>query len=227
MDRALATAPHETLSDEQIVARIRNGDHFLFELLMRRHNTRVYRAVRSILKGEAETEDVMQQAYLAAFTHLHQYAGRAKVSTWLCRIAIHEALARVNRDRRGGRPVTLDEAEEERIMRDGAGSERPDPEQALAGRELARLVEDAVIRLDPKYRSVFMLREIDELSTEETAECLAVTEEVVKVRLHRARAMLKEALYAHAGAEIRGLFEFHRTRCDALVGRVMAKVLAG
>jgi RNA polymerase sigma-70 factor (ECF subfamily) len=218
MERAIQVEAWASLSDAEIVDRVRAGDRFLFELLMRRYNTRVYRAVRAVLHGDAEAEDVMQQAYLSAFTHLDQYEGRAKFSTWLCRIAVNEAIARANRS---GRVVALDDVPEELIMHDPVKRERPNPEQELAGRELARLVEEAVGELDPKYRSVFMLREIEQLSTEETAEILAVGEGVVKVRLHRARLMLKEALYARAGAEASGLFEFHRTRCDRVVDRVM------
>ena len=185
---------------------------------MQRFNQRVYRVARAIVKNDAEAEDVMQQAYLNAFTHLQQFAERAKFSTWLTRIVIHEALGRRRRthpteDISGG------------FGGDGmpqAQSVGPSPEHQAYASELKRLVEESVDALPDAYRAVFMLRDIEGLSTSETAEGLDLGEEAVKTRLHRARAMVRRELYARAGGTTADAFTFHRTRCDEIVRRVFA-----
>jgi len=148
------TAADGAPDDESLVDRARQKDRTAFELLMRRHNQRVYRVVRSILRDATEIEDVMQQAYLAAFLHLDQFTGEARWSTWVCRIAINEALGRV---RQRARFVSL-EASNEVDMMDAGKSRTPDPERAAAGRELHGLVEEEVDRLPEIYRTVLMMR---------------------------------------------------------------------
>src|SRR5262249_49690913 len=155
--------------DGDIVERVLAGERALFEILMRRHNQRIYRTVRAVLKDEQDAEDAMQQAYVNAFTHLHQFERRAQFSTWLTRIALNEAL-----QRRRKRSATLDPApidgEGRGDRMDSIPSPQPDPErQAYAG-ELTRALEDAVDALPELYRAVFMLREIEGLSTSETGE---------------------------------------------------------
>jgi RNA polymerase sigma-70 factor (ECF subfamily) len=209
--------PPELLSDEQAVARICRGESELFELIMRRHNQRLYRAARAILRDEAEAEDVMREAYVRAFAHLDDFAGRASFKTWLTRIAVHEALARRRRRARDG---GLDEAEEAM----GQARAPRDPETLAAGRELGRLLEAAIDELPEAYRAVFVLREVDELSTADCAEVLELSEDVVKQRLHRARERLRDELYARAGAAADGAFAFHRPRCDRVVAAVLARI---
>jgi RNA polymerase sigma-70 factor, ECF subfamily len=207
------------LPDEAIVARVRAGETVLFEILMRRNNERVYRAVRAILGDDHESEDVMQQAYVSAFTHLEQFAGTARFSTWLTKIAIHEAFARLRRKRRH---VDLSDDN------GGDGMNKlpalqADPEEKASRRELSGLLEAAVDTLPELYRLVFVLREVQELSTAEAAACMDVSEEVVKTRLHRARALLRDALYTRVGGAA-GAFEFQATRCNRVVAGVMSRL---
>ena len=149
-------------TDEEIVERVLAGETALFELLMRRYNQRVYRVTRAIVGDEGEAEDVTQDAYVRAFEHLDQFAGRARFSTWLTRIAVHEASAR---RRRRGRQTDLEESMPT-LASAGAG-----PEQRAADHELRQAIEDAVDALPEVYGSVFMLREVRGLSTAETAAC--------------------------------------------------------
>ena len=206
------------LSDEHVVARVLAGQTALFEVLMRRHNERLYRAARAIVKDESEAEDVMQQAYVNAYSHLRQFDRRAKFSTWLTRIAVHEAIARA---RRRGRYMTM----EEESARPAAASSTPDPERQAFARELGRLVESAIDRLPDGAREVFVLRQVEELSTEEAACVLDVSEAVVKTRLSRARAALRRDLEERAGLAEANAFRFLRPRCDAVVAAVLARIL--
>jgi RNA polymerase sigma-70 factor (ECF subfamily) len=207
-----------TLTDEEIVWRILDGDTPLFEVLMRRHNERVYRAARAILRDEREAEDVMQQAYVNAYTHLAQFDRRAKFSTWLTKIAIYEALARV---KRRGRYEPLDDASLETLM---PTTPSPDPERQAFGRELGALIESAVDNLGDGYREVFMLRQVEGLSTAETADVLGVSEDVVKSRLTRARHAMQKDLLERTGAAAVTAFTFGQARCDRVVAAVLARI---
>ena len=211
------------LTDEEVVAQVRTGNAALFEILMRRHNQRVYRAARAILGNDTEAEDVMQEAYVRAFTHLDQFENRAKFSTWLTKIAVHEALARVGKSKRW---ESLDsEADTDVTVRPEPMSKGRDPEEQMFGAQMKTLLETSLDALPDKYRTVFVLREIEEMSTAETAEALGITEETVKTRLHRARAMLQTDLYTRAGASTPDAFEFHLSRCDRVVNAVLARIL--
>jgi RNA polymerase sigma-70 factor (ECF subfamily) len=210
-------------TDEVLAARARAGERSAFELLMRRNNRRVYRTVRSVLRDGAEVEDVMQEAYVSAFAHLDQFEGTARFSTWLCRIAYNEALARV---RRRGRFVSVDASRED-TMPEVSKATGPDPERTAADREIARVLESAIDRLPDIYRGVLVLRQIDGLGVAETATVLGVAEEVVKTRLHRARALLREALEERIGAQLDATYAFGAQRCDRLVGAVLARLDAG
>jgi RNA polymerase sigma-70 factor, ECF subfamily len=210
----------ELLPDEEIVRRVRGGERDLYELLLRRHNQRVYRAVRSVLRDEAEVEDVMQQAYVLAYVHLDQFAGLARFSTWLVRIAINEALARA---RKAPRLVLVDEGSEEAEAPMSTAAGGRTPEQELEQRELVLLVEQAIDELPEMYRTVMVLREIEGLSTAEVAESLDISEDVVKTRLHRARALLSSRVEAGDGP-LEGAFPFHARRCDRVVAAVMSQL---
>ena len=206
------------LSDEEVVSRVLGGDTALFEVLMRRHNQRVYRAARAILRDEREAEDVMQDAYVKAYAHLGQFDGRAQFSTWLTKIAVHESLARVRRRRRY---EPLDDAPMERAM---PTMTSPDPERQAFGRELGALIESAVDALGDGYREVFMLRQVEGLSTAETAVALGVSEDVVKTRLSRARQALQQDLLDRAGVATSSAFTFGQDHCDRVVAAVMARI---
>jgi RNA polymerase sigma-70 factor, ECF subfamily len=204
-----------TLTDEEVVDRILRGETALFELIMRRYNQRLYRITRAIVRDDGEAEDVTQDAYVRAFEHLDQFAGRARFSTWLTRIAVHEASARL---RRRGRQIDIEE-NMPTLASPAAG-----PEQRAAEHELGQAIEDAVDALPEVYGSVFMLREVEGLSTAETAACLEINEETVKTRLHRARILLRNHITARIGVAARETFQFAGARCDRTVAAVMARI---
>lgn len=207
-------------TDEDAIQQVLAGNTAMFELLMRRYNEGAYRAARSIVRDELEAEDVMQQAYVNAFTHLRQFHGSARFSTWLTRIVINEALARV---RRQGRYETFDDdsSKVEPFM-----SHRPseNPERQAFTRELRGLLEWAIDTLPNGMREVFVLREVEGLSTADVAECLGVSEDVVKTRLSRGRATLRRLLLERTGATAPDAFRFYRPRCDRVVAQVLARI---
>jgi RNA polymerase sigma-70 factor (ECF subfamily) len=210
----------EQWSDERVVEQVLAGDTALYEILMRRYNQRLYRTVRAILRDDDETEDVMQDAYVRAYQHLDQYAGRAAFSTWLTRIAVHEALARL---RRRNRFLPIED--------EGGAVDPPsaaqDPEQNTAQSEVSGMLEEAILTLPETYRTVVMLRDVEELTTAETAASLEISEENVKVRLHRGRALARKALMLRVGASAKAAFPFMGERCDRVVAQVFARLAEG
>ena len=216
------------LTDELVVSQVVAGQTAMFEVLMRRYNERIYRAVRAILREEAEVEDVMQQAYLNAYAHLRQFDGRALFSTWLTRIAVNEALARVRR-RRPYEPFDEETHNVDRDAFDGAAGHggrvmsdpTNNPERAAVSKELRELLEGAIDELPDGAREVFVLREVEGLSTAEAAAALDVSEDVVKTRLSRARSALRRLLIERTGAAAPEVFRYYRPRCDRLVCRVL------
>jgi RNA polymerase sigma-70 factor (ECF subfamily) len=212
--------PPATLSDEDVVARVKQGELALFEVLMRRYNQRCFRVARSLLKNDAEAEEVVQQAWLAAWEHLDNFRGAARFSTWLVRIAVNESLMRA---RVAGRQLSMDDPG---TMDFEMPTTLPTPLDSAEMKELARLLERAVDALPDPYRAVFVLREVEGLSTADTAAALDLTEDLVKVRLHRARTRLREDLVARVGTSATEVFTFGNARCDRTVERVMRAVLA-
>ena len=210
-----------SIEDTEVVTRVLAGETGLFEIIMRRYNQRLYRAARAILGDDAEAEQVMEEAYFLAYTHLSQFAGKAKFSTWLTKIAIHEALAR---RRRRLRFVDLDSLAGSVKGKSMLTSAERTPERNLLDRELKDLLEHAVEDLPEHYRSVLVMRDVEGLDTSETAECLDISEESVKTRLHRARALMRKELYARAGMTRQELFTFGKTRCDRMVSAVLQRV---
>ncbi len=214
----LEQAKNEHWSDEEIVGRVLAGETALYELLMRRHNQRIYRIGRAILRDDAEAEDVMQDAYVRAYQNLASFEGRAKFSTWLTRIAVHEALSRVRKRSRFQSLEPTDDSQGDAM--NIAISPGRSPEQETYDRELAGVLERAVLSLSDEYRVVFMLRDVEGMSTEETAQCLDLTQENVKVRLHRAHGKLRKQLYESLGSAASRSFQFHAVRCDRVVAGV-------
>lgn len=214
-----AAAP-ATLSDEEVVERVLAGDSSLFEILMRRYNQRLFRVARGILAEDAEAEDVMQEAYVRAFRELASFRGEARFATWLTRIACHEALARAQKRRRlvsisglgGGAPPD-------------PPAETANPEQDLENRELQAVLREAVEVLPDPLRAVFCLREVEGLSTEQTADALGLTIENVRVRLHRTKLALRQTLDARIGREVRRLYLFDGDRCDRVVEGVFRRLI--
>ena len=226
MNRALLGQDAKDLpvSDEEVVRRVRAGETGLFEIVMRRYNQRLYRVARAILRDDAEAEDVTQQAYVNAYRHLDQFASRSLFSTWLTRIAVHEALARTRRRGRFNEKDAFHDGDGDTM--DGLKSRGADPErQAFAG-ELRALIESAIEALPEHYRAVFVMREVEGMSTAESAECLDITEETAKTRLHRARMLLRQTLYERAGIESAAAFPFQVPRCDRVVAGVFEQIEA-
>jgi RNA polymerase sigma-70 factor, ECF subfamily len=217
-ETATVLARSAAMTDEEVVSRVLGGDTPLFEVLMRRHNERVYRAARAILRDDKEAEDVTQEAYVNAYAHLRQFDGRAKFSTWLTKIAVYEALLRA---KRRTRYEPLDDRAEETLM---PTTPSPDPEQQAFGGELRALIETAIDTLGDGYREVFMLRQVQGLSTAETADVLGVSEDVVKTRLTRARHAIQQNLLDRTGAATAQAFMFGQSRCDTVVAAVLARI---
>jgi len=169
-DEVLTLAGAAALSDEEVVERVLSGDTALYEVVMRRYNTRLYRVARSILKNDGEAEDVMQDAYVRAFQHLGQFEGRAKFSTWLTRIAVHEALARAHKAKRFEDWDDMNESMQNEI---GVTPQTSNPESETASVEMSKILEQAIENLPEAYRAVVMMRDVEDMSTAETAECLS------------------------------------------------------
>lgn len=217
----LTNALAQKLTDEQLVERVCSGDVALFEVLMRRNNTRLYRTLRSLLKNEAEIEDAMQAVYVLAYSKLNSFRGDAQLDTWLTQIALNEALGRLRRDRR--HPVLNLSSIPEPELSPGDSAEQT-PEAQVNRRELAAILEAAVDELPDLYRITFMLREVDGMDTTQTAQVLGVSEDVVKKRLSRARGLLRTQVEEMFGSAVRDVFGFHAARCDQLVEAVMARI---
>lgn len=217
----LEKARSEGWTDEEIVDRIRAGETALYEIIMRRYNQRLYRVARGILRDDHEAEDVMQDAYVRAYQHLEQFARRAPFSTWLTRIAVHEALARV---RKRNRMESIDDEEAEGALVMNLAEPSADPERSASTSELGHLLEEALLTLPDPLRVVVMLRDVEELNTEETAEALEISEDNVKIRLHRGRAMMRGWLFERVGARAKDAFPFMGARCDRVVRNVLARV---
>lgn len=210
------------MQDEEVVRRVLNGETALFEIIMRRYNQRLYRVALAILRDDHEAEDVMQDAYVRAYQHLYQFAGRASFATWLTRIAIHEALARRRRRRRTEELDALQEIKGDSMPM--LKSSSPNPEEETAHSQMRDLLESAIESLPESYRMVVVLREVEEMGVAETAEALDVSEAVVKTRLHRAHAMLRRDLHSRARGRITDLYAFHAVRCDRVVKAVFERI---
>ena len=209
-------------TDESLVTRARAGDSAAFELLMRRHNQRLYRVVRAVLKDEADVEDVMQQAYVDAYMHLDQFRGTAKFATWLTRIAVNRAIRSGQGERRQLALVSRDADADFAIEHTAAPG--LDPEHAMYGHELKQVLESLVDDLPDPFRLVFVMREVEGLSTAETAASLSINEDTVKTRLHRAKRLLRDQLDRRLGPAASEIYPFHLSRCDRVVAGVMAAI---
>lgn len=215
------------LSDPDLVLRVRGGDAAAFELIMRRHNRRLFRLARSVLRNAAEAEDVVQATYVQAYAKLHEFVGPEGFPAWLGRIALNEALGRV---RAWGRVVALDDYVIEReggaaVRRiDTMSTPHPDPERLAGNAELRRLLEDAIDMLPDEFRTVFVLRAVEGMSVAETAEALSIRPETAKTRFHRARQRLQETLGARFEALMPAAFEFGGERCDRIVAAVLVRL---
>lgn len=218
---SLEQARIEGWTDEQVIARVLTGDVALYEIIMRRYNQRLYRIARSILRDDSEAEDVVQDAYVNAYQHLGQFAGYSSFATWLTRIAVHQALRRLPARKRA---LLMEEIEGEGEDSMGVAEMSLNPEQNASLLEVSRLLEDAVLHLPERYRSVIMMRDIEEMSTADTAAALDLTEQNVKIRLHRGHAMMRDLLCERVGAQGKFAFPFMGQRCDRVVAGVFARL---
>ncbi|BAU48349.1 RNA polymerase sigma factor [Sulfurifustis variabilis] len=209
--------------DEALVARVRAGDVRAYALVVRRYNRRLFRIARSILRDDDAAQDAMQEAYIRAYLHLDTFRAPGNFAAWLARITVNEALMRKRKDQRYT-PLDAAGTDDERASGGSLAPASESPEASAGAGELRRLVEAAVDRLPEGFRTVFVLRAIEQLSVEETAACLGVPETTVKTRFHRARLLMQQALHAHVEAAGREAFDFAGPRCDRMVAVVLARL---
>jgi len=227
MPLVLTSPPAE--SDSALARRIADGDLSAFQTIMRRHNRMLYRIARSIVRDDAEAEDCLQSAYLLAYQAIATFAGHAKLSTWLARIVINEALGRRRRAARQGVVIPLEHAAE---LEPVAAAPRmvavavPEPETEAMRHELGSLIERRIDALPDAFRTVFVLRALEELSVEETAKLLDIPEATVRTRFFRARSMLRESLARELDTALDEAFAFAGSRCDRIVAAVLARLAA-
>jgi RNA polymerase sigma-70 factor (ECF subfamily) len=211
----------EEVADEEIVQRVMEGDVISFELILRRYNQRLFRVARGIIGNDTEAEDIVQETYLSAYQHLGDFAGRSSFSTWLTKIAVHEAAAR---RRKQHRIWYVDSNKSEMGEMTANSGNHDSPEDNASGTELRGVLTAAIDALPPDLRIIFTLRMVEQLSTEQTAECLDLSPANVKTRLHRARLHLRSWIDDRIGEESRRLFMFDGERCDRIVHAVMARL---
>ena len=216
-------AVNANAGEAELLAMMRAGQPSAYADLMRRNNQRLFRLARGILRDDAEAEEAVQEGYLRAFTHLGGFKGEASLATWLARIVVNEALARLRRRRP---TVGIDDAD---ALAPAAGStsvgaDEPSPEQAMARREIRRAIEAAVDALPAVFRGVFILRAIEQMSIADTAAYLDIPEETVKTRFHRANKLLRQHLSAEFGSIFDGAFPFLGLRCDRLIFSILKRL---
>jgi RNA polymerase sigma-70 factor (ECF subfamily) len=217
----------ESLPDTELASRIGRGEAKALELVMRRHNRALYRTARSILRDDADAEDCLQEAYLQAFRSITSFRAASKLSTWLTRIVINQALEKVRKRSQEDRNVPLDNV----LDLDGnlpAGNSllsAPEQPDAAAQRNQVRgVLESKIDRLPTAFRTVFMLRAVEEMSVEETAACLGIPEGTVRTRFFRARSLLREALELEVDLALESAFAFDGLRCDRIVRHVLDRM---
>jgi RNA polymerase sigma factor (sigma-70 family) len=213
------TAEERAADDMRLAQLVVNRDKGAFESIMRRHNPKLFRVARAILKNDAEAEDALQEAYLAAFRGMATFQGAAPLSTWLTRIVINESLGRLRKRRRHDVVVEF-------ANRGEPADEAPNesPEQQAFQSQLRELLERKIDSLPLHFRTVFIMREVEDMTVEETAECLSIPPATVRTRLHRARAELRESLALEMDSASGGVFKFDGARCDRIVARVLHRL---
>jgi RNA polymerase sigma-70 factor (ECF subfamily) len=226
-------AAASVLDDSALVESVARDDQGAFETLMRRHNGRLFRVARAILRDDVEAEDTLQDAYLDAYRHITQFRGGARLSTWLTRIVINHALLRLRRRRRDGVVVPFGTpwavepgVESGWTEADVADEESKSPSEVLLQDEIRRLLERRIDDLPVAFRMVFLMRDVEDMSVQETAECLSIPAATVRTRLFRARALLREALARDLDPATAGVFGFAGERCDRIVAGVLARCRA-
>lgn len=210
------------ITDAEIITKILSGEKQLYEMLVRRNNQKLYRIIRGYVSEEAEIEDIMQDTYVKAFTKLYQFKAESTFSTWLIRIGINQSLARIKEK---GRLFHLTESsnfQQTNSILEIPDASQQNPQDKIINMEAKQILENAIDNLDVKYRSVYIMREVQEMSLKEIAQTLDLTLSNVKVRLHRAKEMLKNNLYATINNT--EIFEFGFSRCDRITENVMRNI---
>jgi RNA polymerase sigma-70 factor (ECF subfamily) len=211
-------------SDTELVRLALERHADAFRIIMQRHNRRLYRLARAVVDDDSEAEDIVQEAYVLAFTHLGTFRGEASLATWLMRIALNEARGRLRRRRPA---VDLAILEESEIVAEPASfsfaSVSDDPESQAAQQEIRHMLESAIDDLPEPFRVVFVMREIEDLSVAETAGLLRLRPETVKTRLHRARRLLRRALAEQLASSLTGVFPFEGARCARMTDEVLRR----
>ena len=212
--------------DAQLAARAGRGDTAAFEALMRRHNRTLFRTARAILRDDAEAEDALQEAYLQAYHALPGFRAEARFSTWMVRIVANEALMRLRKETRRAQIVPMQSADATPGLEELADTtmEKNRPEPSAERAEMRRLLEQQIDRLPDAYRTVFMLRAVEELPAEEVAAVLQIPEATVRTRFFRARSLLREALAQQIDLAYADAFAFAGERCDRIVAAVLARL---
>ena len=213
-------------NERALVSRIVQGERNAFELLMRRHNRRLFRLARATLRNAEEAEDALQEAYIAAYRSIGQFRGDAALSTWLSRLVINECLGRMRKQSRRDNVIPITNAQDEKEFDAMATTPIDSPETALMRVELRTLLERKLDALPENFRMVFVLRCVEELSVEETANCLDIPEATVRTRLFRAKSMLRESLAQEIDIAQHDVYEFGGAHCDRIVARVLARLEA-
>jgi RNA polymerase sigma factor (sigma-70 family) len=207
------TIANSSLADNEIIARILQGEKDLYALLMRRYNQRLYRVSMSIINNDTDAEEAMQLAYIKAYENLGKFQFKSSFATWLTRILINECLLRLKKKKQSLLINTSDEVSQQYSMHTDT------PYNKILNVELKKMLEKAIHQLPEKYRTVFIMREVENMSIAETQACLDITEVNVKVRLSRAKALLRDTLSVYYQKE--DILHFHLTRCDGIVELVM------
>jgi len=225
-----SSLPSGAGADEQLVAGIARGDQTAFESLMRKHNGKLFRIARAILKDDSDAEDVLQDAYLDAYRHIQDFRGDSQAGTWLTRIVVNQALMRLRKEKRRSviipfRGMRRDEAE--RGEADVADDKAESPSTRVLRAEIRRILERRIDELPLSFRTVFVMREVEDMSVQETAECLGISSATVRTRLFRARALLRESLARELDIAAADVFGFAGARCDRIVAAVLARVQRG
>lgn len=219
-------ADYQAMDESELVERARRGEREAFRAIMTRCNQRLFRIARSLAPDDAEAEDVLQEAYVRAFAAIGRFRGEAGILTWLTRITLNEARGRLRRRRT---MVDIDEIEAAQsgrgqVVAFPAASMAADPETDAARAQVRRLLESAVDELPEAFRTVFIMRDVEECSIEETAASLGLKPETVKTRLHRARRQLRKALDEKLSSSLGSAFPFLGARCQAITERVLARM---
>lgn len=229
MTKTSTSASRNPDDEATLVARIANRDPVAFETVMRRHNGRLFRVARAILKDDAAAEDALQEAYLHAFRHIDGFQGEAALGTWLTRITINQALMRLRQQKRDRIVIPFDDRSSSQKDATTMASELPDrraepPPQTAWRAEIRALIEQRLDELPVAFRTVFIMREVEDMTVEETARCLDVPAATVRTRLFRARALLREALARDIDSAAVEVFGFAGERCDRIVSAVLARM---